>query len=532
MSDIVVGKNTLETLSTGMYVDPRTIYREYIQNATDSIDAAIRQGIITKEEGEIHIKINTKNRTISVRDNGVGIPCEKVLNTLSDVGNSGKDYTENRGFRGIGRLAGLAYCKTLYFITSAKGEAIESVMKWDCKRMKELLSPSNNSVKTLVEVIEAISSICPSRPAKKDDHYFEVLMEDVDDDEKGNELIDENNIKNYLSIVAPVDFDGQKFRQAKKIKEFYVEKGQTISTYRIFFGDRKQPIYKLYTQRLDTSVGRGKQKEDEFVKDVELLYGTAKDGKPLYIGWLAITGFSGQIRDVNLRGIRLRKSNIQIGDAQTFDSYFPSEGYAANKMFAGEIHVLDKDIIPNSQRDDFEPNDALSELKKTLSQWAGEINRKYRRGTSASSSAMRRIEEGLKQQQEIAEKIERGGVSSDAKKEELAKALERVQRTIKRESSSLQRAIKKSGADDERQEKVNSLLERAKKSSSEATLLSNKIVQAKYATKEDLSTSYSREERKLYQRIIGVIDSFFADDPKIAESLREKIKQELSVKKK
>ena len=29
MSDIVVGKNTLETLSTGMYVDPRTIYREH-----------------------------------------------------------------------------------------------------------------------------------------------------------------------------------------------------------------------------------------------------------------------------------------------------------------------------------------------------------------------------------------------------------------------------------------------------------------------------------------------------------------------
>ncbi len=75
-------------------------------------------------------------------------------------------------------------------------------------------------------------------------------------------------------------------------------------------------------------------------------------------------------------------------------------------------------------------------------------------------------------------------------------------------------------------------MEKAKKSSTEATLLSNKIVQAKYATKEDLSTSYSREERKLYQRIIGVIDSFFADDPKIAESLREKIKQELSVKKK
>jgi molecular chaperone HtpG len=532
MSDIVVGKNILETLSTGMYADPRTIYREYIQNATDSIDSAVRQGIITKEEGEIHIKINTKFRVISIRDNGVGIPYEKVLNTLSDVGNSSKDYTENRGFRGIGRLAGLAYCKTLYFVTSAKGESVETVMKWDCQKMKELLSPSNNSAETLVDVIKAISDICPPRPAKADEHYFEVRLEDVDDDEKGNILIDESNIRNYLAIVAPVDFDGQKFRQAKKIKEFYKEKGQMISTYRIFFGDRKQPVYKLYTQRLDTNVGRGKQKEDELIKDVELLYKTTENDEPLYIGWLAITGFSGQIRDPNLRGIRLRKSNIQIGDSQTFDSYFPAEGNNANKMFAGEIHVLDREVIPNSQRDDFEPSDSLYELKRALSQWAGEINKQYRRGTSQASSSMRKIEEGLKQQQELAQKIERGGVSSDAKKEELAKELEKVQRTIKRESGTLQRAIKNSGADENRQEKVNALLEKARKSSSEAVSLSNKIVQAKYATKEDLPTSYSREERKLYQRIISVIDSFFTNDPKIAENLREKIKQELSVKKK
>ena len=34
---------------------------------------------------------------------------------------------------------------------------------------------------------------------------------------------------------------------------------------------------------------------------------------------------------------------------------------------------------------------------------------------------------------------------------------------------------------------------------------------ADYATKNDLPSSYSREERKLYQRIIKVIDSFFID---------------------
>ena len=116
MSEIVVGKYTLESLSTGMYSDPRAIYREYIQNATDSIDRAIAEGIIDKSNAEIHIVINSKERTITIRDNGTGISQNKVRNTLSDIGNSSKDYTKDRGFRGIGRLGGLAYCDTLYFI--------------------------------------------------------------------------------------------------------------------------------------------------------------------------------------------------------------------------------------------------------------------------------------------------------------------------------------------------------------------------------------------------------------------------------
>ena len=33
--EIVVGKDILELVSSSMYIDPLTIYREYIQNAAD-----------------------------------------------------------------------------------------------------------------------------------------------------------------------------------------------------------------------------------------------------------------------------------------------------------------------------------------------------------------------------------------------------------------------------------------------------------------------------------------------------------------
>lgn len=41
-----VGKNILDNLTTGMYADSKVIYREYIQNACDQIDLAIKLGIL------------------------------------------------------------------------------------------------------------------------------------------------------------------------------------------------------------------------------------------------------------------------------------------------------------------------------------------------------------------------------------------------------------------------------------------------------------------------------------------------------
>ena len=45
LSGVAVGKDILELLSSSMYVDPMTIYREYIQNAADAIDEAVDQGL-------------------------------------------------------------------------------------------------------------------------------------------------------------------------------------------------------------------------------------------------------------------------------------------------------------------------------------------------------------------------------------------------------------------------------------------------------------------------------------------------------
>lgn len=54
----VIGKYTLESLTNGMYASPLDLYREYIQNAVDSIDAAIAERLERPECFEIAVHLD------------------------------------------------------------------------------------------------------------------------------------------------------------------------------------------------------------------------------------------------------------------------------------------------------------------------------------------------------------------------------------------------------------------------------------------------------------------------------------------
>ena len=66
--NILVGKDVLELVSGAMYVDPLDIFREYVQNATDSIDQSDQN-----DKAQIDIILDPNSRSITVRDNGAGL---------------------------------------------------------------------------------------------------------------------------------------------------------------------------------------------------------------------------------------------------------------------------------------------------------------------------------------------------------------------------------------------------------------------------------------------------------------------------
>ncbi|MGD0909790.1 MAG: ATP-binding protein, partial [Candidatus Acidiferrales bacterium] len=104
---LLVGKDILELLSTSMYIDPMSMYREYIQNAADAVDLAQAAGVL-HVPGRVDIRIDQTTRSVFIRDNGSGLGQEQFVHQLTALGGSKKRGTRARGFRGVGRLAGLA----------------------------------------------------------------------------------------------------------------------------------------------------------------------------------------------------------------------------------------------------------------------------------------------------------------------------------------------------------------------------------------------------------------------------------------
>ena len=99
------------------YTDPFSIYREYLQNAADSISVCTQA-----DSGVVDITLMPAEKRIFIRDNGSGLSYEQARNELIPIAKSSKRGKGFRGFRGIGRLSGLAFGNAVTFLTRSQGD--------------------------------------------------------------------------------------------------------------------------------------------------------------------------------------------------------------------------------------------------------------------------------------------------------------------------------------------------------------------------------------------------------------------------
>ena len=364
--ELVIGKYTLESLTNGMYSSPLDLYREYVQNAVDSIDAAIADHLERPEYFEIAINLDHEKNVLSIFDNGRGISRERAVSTLIDIGNSSKQRTQNRGFRGIGRLAGLGYCEELIFSTSFSGEETKTIIHFNAKLLSELLLLSNEENISVTDVMGQIITI-EEATEKAKRHYFEVKLVGVT---LNDGLMDEVQVRDYLVQHSPLPFAKQ-FKWQNPIREKVKLAGYVIPSYCICLNGEE--LYKPYS---DSFISDRVKKITDSIQDVHV--------KAFYRGeelsavlWYAQTAFYGTINESSIKGIRIRQGNILIGDKSTCNSYFKEERF--NGWIIGELHVLDPELIANSRRDDFEKNDAYYALVDSVKDWAFSLSKDIRR---------------------------------------------------------------------------------------------------------------------------------------------------------
>lgn len=396
--NVQVGKYTLESLTTGMYSDPKIVYREYIQNSVDSLEMAVANNLLEPQGMRIDIVVNEEDSYIYIKDNGVGIPFSEAKDTLMNVGNSKKRHSNNRGFRGIGRLGGMSYCDTLVFTTSAENESVKTSVSFDCKKLRNLLIPGQYEEMSLSDVLQEITTISVEEE-KEEKHYFLVEMKGVSG---FSDLLDINSVKSYISQVAPLPYQSRHFIYASQLHSFLNDNNYQIEEFPIFVGDSEldlEPIYKPNRSRYHSD--RNKMKVDEIYKMV--YFDVTVDGELYALGWYGDCNWFGTLSESEISGLRVRKGNILIGDSKTLNNIFREGRF--NGWTQGEIFVLTDKLIPNARRDDFEQNEAYFKFIKVLSDGIGWDITKTIRETSLS-----RNDQTSKVIKEVERKVTEAGV--------------------------------------------------------------------------------------------------------------------------
>jgi molecular chaperone HtpG len=414
-----IGAFVLETLTTGMYTNPLDAIREYIQNASDGIISAERFKMLRPNAGLITVSLDLSAKTLTVRDNGTGISSSEAIAKLLNVGMSSKVYGQEAGFRGIGRLAGIAYCKRLEFRTTFAHEDEVTSITFDGDGIRKSIRPSMKEAEELTDVLQKHTTQDLGE-AKKDDHFFEVRMEGIDN--RLSQFLNMDLMETYLGQVAPVEYDAQRFLYATQIQQWVSERGLRIPTVKVLLQSSaaKKEVFKPYKTHYRT-----KQKNfDINVKGIGFYPEEANAQSPFWM-WHADTDLLGMFDDERVAGLRFRRHNIAIGGPERVAELFSGNEGRLNNWTMVEIHVLNDEIIPNARRDGFESTPEWLKLQSGLEPF---IKRHCKACHDAADSANRPTAKVVSSAKAVAEATKvalKAGLASDNERQDLIGKIER-----------------------------------------------------------------------------------------------------------
>lgn len=372
----IVGGELLRLVSAAMYDNPLVLYREYIQNSADSIAAK------RLDAGSVRITVDPHRSQITILDNGTGLTASDAVHRLLDLGRSPKNPSVDRGFRGVGRLAGLAFAEELHFTTRTHAGAAPTRVSWNSRALREL-DLARVDAMTAIQQVTATTQLSNG---EWPDRFFQVTIDRVNR-HAASTLLNEDAVRSYLSEVCPVPMTAR-FPLAAEIRDFLSAHGDYF-VLDIRVNDDQHPVERPFEETIPLT--------DQFGAPFDTLETSVippPDGDdPAAILWLAHTPYAGSIpRRLGVRGLRARIGNMQIGTDRVFEHLFHEPRF--NGWCVGEVHILDRRIVPNGRRDYFEHGPHLRNLENHIGAVAHKISSRCRRASSQRNK-LRNIDDAI-----------------------------------------------------------------------------------------------------------------------------------------
>ena len=416
--EVLVGGDIFSLITIGMYNNPLAIYREYVQNTADAVATCERL-----QRGRVEIKLDPAGLRIRIRDNGPGLSFDAALRTLLPIACSEKRLGVDRGFRGIGRLAGLAFAQAVTFITRAQNDQRVTRIVWDGPKLRRSIAENTQIERAIRESVTVETLPGDGWPA----HFFEVEVSGIGRYAAGL-ILNREAVRAYIGEVCPVPIAPQ-FPFASEVENLF-GKAEAPLVLDVILDDEALPITRRFSDKIRFSNGR----EDHFT-DFEKIDIPVVDGNGhAATGWVAHSSYRGVIpKDAGIRGIRARAGNIQVGDEAIFDHLFPEDRF--NRWCIGELHIVDPHIIPNGRRDYFEPGPHVRNLENHLGVFVRRIIKRCR-AVSAKRNKEHKFQSTLQEIEEMYDLATTGYLSPEGARTLVGQALERIQ-NIKEDADNL-----------------------------------------------------------------------------------------------
>jgi len=385
MAKIKFGLRLLETLTSALYDNPIVLFREYVQNSVDAYDRALKDNFDKVDSFSVNINISENERSLTILDNGYGIPEQEFISRMIDIGVDTKsDLASQIGFHGIGRLSAIPFCENLIFKNKPQGSQNVLVFNWNGKKFNDMLIKDSS-----VELSKALSVITSSSFEQYDgdinDHFFSVFIENYN--AEINELVRQRDFKQQLSSILPLRYS-PKFTYQNEIKKNYqkiMNDDLENTAYNISLNS--EPLFKQYNNENILDAG---------IRFWPLKFPKSPDGIEEPFGLLWFT-FNKKIVANPLEqpyGILVRSKNILIGNNNSLvdaifrnkpDDYITSYRELTQTLQGvyGEMLIYTTRFTDNARRDWFKLDNASIMLRDIIFEFLKHL---YKYRTTASKA--------------------------------------------------------------------------------------------------------------------------------------------------